>query len=290
MWHSSARDYLATRINAVDSPLPQAEKDNVIGFVWDIVSAQQTKTCADEEQATIYDFMALYARKRGRQALPAAMRAAYKKYNLTTPEMIAEGFICTQCGIAETASKKHKSCACRADGVRYCGTDCQRAHWRRVHRMTCVRQGGTHSEKEEGAAAVAARLSGLSLMSAPGGACEVGYDEKKPRCPSTAALERLPKDANDFFIPPVFGTEDYEAWKLVMVSLLTTSSNADGQIEQRLRAVIALEHKYWEQFPNNPNWKLGTGPSTQAEMNGLLYVGEAEVLRTLASWRCHAPT
>jgi|AntAceMinimDraft_1070359.scaffolds.fasta_scaffold165596_1 hypothetical protein len=40
-WYATPRAYIEARVNALDSPLPQAEKANVVDFVWDIVSAQQ---------------------------------------------------------------------------------------------------------------------------------------------------------------------------------------------------------------------------------------------------------
>jgi hypothetical protein len=164
-----------------------AEKDNVIGFVWDLVSAQRCGVKggldrrADGSQENLNDMIGLYAQKRSKQPLPAAMKAAYKKYGLATPEvglyklnsvdppwletacfqplnlkcdilvskfafkfnlyryteMATEGIArpCAQCGVAESPGKKHKACACLAQGSIYCGAACQKEHWKAVHKV-----------------------------------------------------------------------------------------------------------------------------------------------------------
>jgi|AntAceMinimDraft_1070359.scaffolds.fasta_scaffold111105_2 hypothetical protein len=66
------------------------------------------------------DTMVLYAHERRKQPLPAAMKAAYKKYGIATTEMAAEGFAmpCAQYGKLELPGEKYKTCTCRAEGIK----------------------------------------------------------------------------------------------------------------------------------------------------------------------------
>ena len=72
-WHASSRQYIRTRMQAAASPLPQGERDNVEGFVWEVVSAEEVGTAdgvdtnADGSLATAGDCFGLYLQKRSRQ-------------------------------------------------------------------------------------------------------------------------------------------------------------------------------------------------------------------------------
>ena len=285
-WHSSPRAYVAARINAVDSSLPQAEKDNVIGFVWDIVSAQHTSL------TSMSDLVGLYTQRRSKQPLPAAMKAAYKKYGLATPEMAAEGITvpCAQCGKLELPGERYKLCACRAEGMKYCGADCQRAHWKAGHKSSCSYRKSWSSSGEGAVAAVATAVAGVSLSRTAGtdtstarrGGSGVGRSgERGKKHPSKAAIDRMTEQiiGGDPFDPdldakagsaisPIPGSEDFEAWKVVVQSmrkacvLQSQREVLDHMIEQTVKG----EADYWREYPNHPNWALGTGPSRQEDM------------------------
>ena len=72
-WHASSREYIRARLQAAASPLPQGERDNVEGFVWEVVSALEVGTAggldrnADGSMATAGDTIGLYLQKRSKQ-------------------------------------------------------------------------------------------------------------------------------------------------------------------------------------------------------------------------------
>jgi hypothetical protein len=97
------------------------------------------------------------ARCVGRRPLAAALSTNSKEEPppLPTPSAMP----CAQCGAEESPGNHHKSCACRAKGVRYCGADCQRKHWD-VHRVSCgSRKGTAGGTSGEGAAAATAAVA-----------------------------------------------------------------------------------------------------------------------------------
>lgn len=228
-------------------------------------------------QATLGDTMGLYAQKRRKQPLPAAMKAAYKKYGIATPEMAAEGFAmpCAQCGKLELPGEKHKTCACRAEGIKYCGADCQKAHWKAGHKASCAtKQGGSSSG--ERVVAAAAALADVSLTSSSGVDGGGGSIRQVRKQPSKAAIDRMMKRSQQDSSMPIPGTEDCEAWKVVVRRLRDLGPpSTRRQVDEEIEQSINIEADFWVRYPNSPNWALGTGFSTEAEFMAYMQAKES---------------
>lgn len=43
-----------------------------------------------------------------------------------------------------------------------------------------------------------------------------------------------------------------------------------GKVDAMISNLVKGEAGFWENFPDNPNWAMGTGPSTEAELEEVL--------------------
>ena len=251
-WYPTAFAYVKHRLDQVASPLPASERDNVLSFIWELLSSQRVGVkgglgCG----LTSGDLMEIYGQRRKKQPLPAAMKRAFKKYGISIPEMAAEGIarLCVHCSVQETPDKKHLSCACRAPAIVYCSKECQKAHWKAAHKAECATRKQKGKAEASGAGGIAVR---------------------ERRQPSRAALSRVQKrfqtKGEKGASMPIPGTEDAEAWKVITQSmLLEAPSKMRAALEKELRTNAEREAEYWRLFPDAPNWALGTGFSTEEE-------------------------
>mmetsp|Transcript_19155 Transcript_19155/g.47832 ORF Transcript_19155/g.47832 Transcript_19155/m.47832 type:complete len:212 (+) Transcript_19155:875-1510(+) len=124
-------------------------------------------------------------------------------------------------------------------------------------------KGGSSSSS---AGAGASSSSGSSGASTPAIA-NAGVNGKQ-RIPSKKMIDRMTKRIyeDERGTMPLPGTEESEAWKMVIQSLRTNVSRTQREtLDQMIRKSAETEAEYWERFPTAPNWALGTGYATQDE-------------------------
>ncbi|KAJ1487271.1 hypothetical protein T484DRAFT_1889429 [Baffinella frigidus] len=148
---------------------------------------------------------------------------------------------CARCGALEAPGVKHLLCACRAAGMVYCGKPCQVAHWK-VHKVACA------SRKPAAGGSLTTGQLSAALAGVQGGAAGAAGGGRE-KVPSKKAIDRMTEWVQNESMGPCPGTEDAEAWKVVVLQIRAKSSRtAQANLDDILAAYSA-----------------GTGYSTEKE-------------------------
>jgi hypothetical protein len=268
-WHETPRAYILSRLRSVKSPLEGREWDDVAEFLWELCSAEEVGVEGANMQGCSENFFMLlaeYLQKKKKQPIPKAMRACYKKYGIHIPEMADHGIgrLCLGCDAPEKPGAKHKKCAqCNYANVRYCSKECQRLHWKSTHKHECA------GRKNKGGSGPLAASADRKVPSKRIIAEQTHYLTESQGLAGHTARP-----------PPVPGTEEFEALKLVVrefckcpgdslfkaaASKLPACSRDRSRLEEYEKFLLEAERAFFLQFPSAGDWAAGTGSSTSAE-------------------------
>ena len=245
-FYATALEYIKARLS---SPLPphitSQDKEDVINFIMDVISANTTGSTFDQiNNITMSDYLCACASNKAQNAIPRALKAAFKKYDIYVPEMENVVKKCAQCSVPRPKS----ACACKT--ASYCNNTCQKQHWK-IHKRECplrvlsqkktedrVTPSSPHSNTQQ-----KERLQTQILES------------KRQRKPSKTAIQtQFDRWIRGDTQCPLPGTEACEAWKAGILAMLTHCSASEKEmLQEAVEQQAETEKAFWEHFPNHSN-------------------------------------
>jgi hypothetical protein len=229
------------------------DKENVIKFIMDIISANSKGSTFGKDSISMSDYLSTCACNNGQNAVPRALKAAFKKYEIYVPEMENVLKMCGQC----RSPRPKSACACKT--VSYCDSTCQKQHWR-VHKLECV-----YRVKEKKTSTCSGGGGDVQSATSPAAGTNNGItagtiEGKRKRKPSKAAIQKqFERWMKGDTACPSPGTEECEAWKVGGLTMMAHCSVSEKRIlQEAMDKQAETEAAFWRKFPTRPNWADGT--------------------------------